>query len=89
MKVGMLVITEYNPSAHLPPEVLTLGNGIKEIIPHTIPIRINTEFALKVLNKTLEHAIILKGSRGEASPFADFLLSYVDKDLNWPLKAVN
>ncbi|MGI8813426.1 MAG: hypothetical protein ACR2IH_13005 [Pyrinomonadaceae bacterium] len=89
MSVGMVLITEYEPAASLPPETLTLGNGIKEMIPHTIPVRLNTEFALKVLNKTLERAIILKGSRGEALQFAHFLLSYIHNDLNWPIKAVD
>jgi hypothetical protein len=81
--VGLVLLTEFKTGEVWEPERLTLGNGIKELIPHTVPIRFNTEFSLKVLNKGLSRAIIIKGLRSDAGDFADALLSFMDNDLNW------
>ena len=83
VKVGLVVATRFAPRAIWEPEQLTLGNGIKELIAHTISIRFNTGFGLKVLNTALERAIILKGERGESAGFARMLLSFMDDSSNW------
>jgi len=83
VKVGLVVATRFTPQAIWKPERLTIGNGIKELIAHTISIRFNTEFGLKVLNTALEHAIILKGERGDSTEVAKTLLSFMDDNLNW------
>lgn len=81
--VGLVLITEFESTATWIPEQLTLGNGIKELVPHTVSVRFNTEFSLKVLNKTLNRAIILKGPRNDAVDFAEIALSLMDNDSNW------
>lgn len=87
--VGMVLITEFSEGESFAAETLTKGNGIKELIPHSIPVRYNTDFTLKVLNNTVSRAIILKGPRGEASKFAEFLSSYIDNIRDWPHTASN
>lgn len=77
--VGMVVLTEYQENAAWEPRTLTTGQGIIEMIPHTIPRRFNTEFSLKVLNTSVSDAIILKCFRGDASEFSVKLLSFFDK----------
>lgn len=77
--VGLVFFTEYKEGAKWKPEVLTPGQGILKIISHTIPIRSNPDFTLKVLNKILKRAIIAKSQRGEAAVFAKHILNFVGK----------
>lgn len=74
--VGAVVLTGYDENAEWKPERLTVGQGIMEIIPHTIPRIFNTAFSLKVLNTAVSDAIILKSPRGDARQFASELLSF-------------
>lgn len=76
--VGAVLLTMYEKNMSWQPDRLTIGQGIMEVIPHTIPINLNAEFSLKVLNTALSDAIILKGRRGEASTFAPEFLSFFD-----------
>lgn len=76
--VKMLLITEFEAGAKWQPETLPIGQGILEVIPHTIPIRFKPEFSLEVLNRTLNHAIIAKSKRGEAESFVKTLLKTID-----------
>jgi hypothetical protein len=80
--VGLVLLTEYVENAVWQPKRLTAGQGIIEIIPHTIPRRFNTEFSLKVLNTAVSDAIILKSPRGDAAEFAPEILSFFDNFLN-------
>ncbi len=76
--IGAVLLTEYDAKSEWEPQRLTVGQGIMEMIPHTIPRNFNTEFSLKVLNTAVTDAIILKGSRGDAGAFAIKILSYFD-----------
>lgn len=78
LPAGLIIITEFEAGAEWNPEILTLGQGIIEIIPHTIPRIFNPEFSLKVLKTMASRAIIAKGSRGEAKTFAKTILSFFD-----------
>ncbi|HEX6123739.1 MAG TPA: hypothetical protein VFZ23_00050 [Pyrinomonadaceae bacterium] len=80
--IGMVLLTEYAENAVWNPQKLTVGQGIIEMIPHTIPRRFNTEFSLKVLNRAVSDAIILKSPRGEAADFAIEILNFFDNYLN-------
>ncbi len=80
--VGLVLLTEYAPDAVWDPERLSVGRGILEVIPHTIPRNFNTEFSLKVLNAALRDAIILRTPRADAADFAIKLLSFFDKFTN-------
>ena len=79
--VGLVLITEYVENAKFQPEQLSVGQGVLEIIPHTLPIRYRPEFSLAVLNKILSRAIILKSQRSEAPQFAKVLTEYFDRNL--------
>lgn len=81
LAIGAVVLTGYEPGAVWNPERLTPGNGIIEVIPHTIPMTINADFSLQVLKSALSRAIILKGVRGEASDLAFELFSFSNKEL--------
>jgi hypothetical protein len=78
LPVGMVLITEYERGADWKPQILSEGLGVMEMLSHTIPIRYNPKFSLKVLNKTANRAIIVKTKRGEAKEFALKLLSFFE-----------
>jgi hypothetical protein len=78
LTVGMVLLTEFEADAKWQPKLLTVGLGVMDMLSHTIPIRYNPEFSLKVLNNTLNRAIIVKTKRGEAKHFAIKLLSFFE-----------
>ena len=78
LPVGMILITEFESGASWQPQFLSEGSGVMELLSHTIPIRYNPKFSLKVLNKTANRAIIVKTKRGEAKDFAVELLSFFE-----------
>lgn len=80
--VGMVLLTCFERGALWDPKVLSPGNGIIEIIPHTIPVRRKAEFSLKVLDIVARRAIIVKSARGDAKKFAKFLLAFFDNHIN-------
>jgi len=73
--VGAVILTEFEENGRWAPERLTIGQGIMEMVPHTIPRIVNTQFALKVLNTAVSDAIILKSCRGEAAEIVRNLLA--------------
>lgn len=78
LPVGMILITEYQSEAVWKPIELSMGKGVMELLPHTIPIRNNPEFSLNVLNKIVNRAIISKTQRGEAGVFAEIILNFFE-----------
>lgn len=74
LPVGMIVFTRYREGVRWAPKCLSPGLGVLELIAHTVPIRRYPEKAMGWLNKTVERACILKGSRGEAGQVALELL---------------
>lgn len=78
LPVGMILLTEFESGAEWQPQILSEGLGVMEMLSHTIPIRYNPKFSLKVLNKTANRAIIVKTKRGEAIDFAVKLLSFFE-----------
>jgi len=74
--ISTVIVTEFVEEGKWEPVRLTTGQGILELIPHTIPRNFNTKFSLKVLNTAVSDAIILKSPRGDASDLALKLLSF-------------
>ena len=81
--VGLVLIAKYRKGKKIPkkwqPVRLRQGEGIMEILPHTLPIRNKPKFVLEVLNKLTNRAIIVRTVRGEAVEFAETLLGYFEK----------
>ena len=82
VKVGSVIITEFDETAAWNPKLLTIGQGILETIPHTIPINEDAELSLKILNIAFNNAIIAKSVRGDVKRDAAAILSFLDKHLN-------
>lgn len=79
--VGMVLITSYSPDGEWKPELISEGQGVMEMIPHTIPIRVNPDFSLKVLKIIVNRAIIAKSLRNDAKEFSKILLNFFDNAL--------
>jgi len=76
--VGVLLFTRYIPESKVNYQFLSRGEAVVRIIGQTIPIRRNSEFAIKVLKNAVSSAIIVKSSRSEAREFARGFLEFVD-----------
>lgn len=81
MPVSLVILSEYRDGENWEPERLSAGNAVLEIMKHSINIRTNPGFSLKVLSKVAQNALILKGKRGEA----EALVESVTQSLNVPL----
>jgi hypothetical protein len=81
LSVGAVIITEFDSDAEWQPAELSVGNGILETIPHTIPIRIGPEMSLKILNLAFKNAIFAKSVRGDVKRDASAILAFLDKHL--------
>lgn len=77
--VALVLITEYKKNARWKPRTLSNGQGIMEILPHTLPIRNKPEFTLNVLNNVAERAIITKTRRAEADDTVRLLVNFFEK----------
>lgn len=78
LPVGMIFLAKYEKDAKWNPKLLSAGNAMLEILPHTIPIRFNTKFSLQVLNNIVNRAIIAKSKRGDATKVVNLLLRFFE-----------
>jgi len=78
VRVACVLFAKYENDSDWNPQFLTVGQGIMEILPQTIAIRQNTEFAINVLKKAIGNAIIVKSARPDAVNFARDFLEFVD-----------
>lgn len=79
IEVKLIVLTEYEKDFKWSPELLSPGSAIMNILPHTVPIRSNPQFTLKVLHKLTNRAIIAKSKRNDAKNFVFTLLKFIEK----------
>jgi hypothetical protein len=82
LPVKMILITQFEENAAWNPWKLKTGEGIMEVLPHTIPTRLNPAFTLKVLSLMASRAIIAKSVRGEAKLILPVLIDYLETEIN-------
>lgn len=80
LPVKAVVLTEYQPDQKCSIKILSAGNGVLEIVPHTLTMASNPKYALQVLNNLANRAIIAKSIRGEAREAVDFLLKFLETE---------
>ncbi len=78
LRVGLVVFAEYRPGASWQPTTLTHGQGVLEMLAHTVPARLRPEAALEALDRALAGATLLRGARGEADVTARRLLEMLE-----------
>lgn len=72
--VGLILFTKYQENADWQPRRLTVGEAIMELIPHTLSVRRSPGFAMRLLEKITQNALLLAGPRGESADFAKKVL---------------
>jgi hypothetical protein len=82
LPVGLVLLTKYESGQKWKPVILSRGQGVLEMIPFVLPLRLAPEFSLGVLNNIASRAIIASSPRGAAKEFARVLLNFVDKNVN-------
>lgn len=80
LPVKYVLITNFEENAVWSPTKLKTGEAMMDILQHTIPIRLNPAFTLKVLNKMASRAIITKSKRGEAKNFIPLFINYLETE---------
>jgi hypothetical protein len=78
LPVALVAFTEHRPGASWRPETLTRGQGVLEMLAHTVPARLRPEAALEALGRALAGARLLRGARGEAATTARLLLEMLE-----------
>lgn len=66
-QVGLVLLTEYRIDGVWRPELLGVGSGILETIPHAIPLHENAKLSLEVLEKAFRKTLIAKSFRGDVT----------------------
>lgn len=74
LPVGLVLVSPYRAGAEWRPQPVSAGQGILELLSHTISARRQPEKALAVLQRALADASIIKGARGEAHQVAGSIL---------------
>jgi hypothetical protein len=77
LPVGLVVVTRYKRGGSWSPRRLTPGEGVLEMLANTVSARRSPERALTVLSKVADQAVILYGTRGEASRVAASILKTI------------
>ena len=73
IETGWILFSKFEPDAIWKPAFLTHGQAVLEMVPQTIPINANPEFAINVLKKVTANAIIAKSPRSDAAEFAEII----------------
>lgn len=80
--ISLILLTNYQEGSIFEPSRISEGSGILESIPFVIPMRYNPDFSLKVLNTAFSRAIILKGSRDDATSATRSLIAFIDRSID-------
>jgi hypothetical protein len=80
LPVGLVIATSYKPEGMWRPRRLSPGEGMLELLSHTVAARTQPELAMTALKQTVADARVMKGNRGQASSTAKSIL---DSSYNW------
>ncbi len=75
IEVGLIALTEYREDATWNPRRCTPGEGALALMSHTIPARTRPDQTLQAVRAAAQHAVVLRGDRGDAEQAAEALLA--------------
>jgi hypothetical protein len=75
LRVGLVIVTEYQPEATWRPRQLTPGQALLALMDNTVAARRNPAHSMPILKQVVAGAIALKSKRGEAGDIAPRLLA--------------
>ncbi len=76
--VGAVLVTEYSDGPCWEPAYLSPGEGVMELIPHTLCMQTYPERSLNVLKLAISGALLAKSYRGDAQKCARIILDFID-----------
>lgn len=88
LPVGLVAVTNFRPGFTWRPRSLTSGQAVLALMEHALSAQFDPEGTLRVLERTLQPALTLKGARGEADETAEKLLTALDCSDHFDLPAV-
>ncbi len=74
LPVGLVLITRYVSGTRFRPRPLSAGRAVLELLAHTLPARRRPGRVLDILSRVVSHALVLRGTRGEAEETARQIL---------------
>jgi hypothetical protein len=88
LPVALVALANYRPGATWRPRALTAGQALVALLENTLSAQLDPEGALRVLQKVVAPARVVKGARGEADETARELLAMLDGAAPAALRAV-
>jgi hypothetical protein len=78
LPVRLVVVSRYKPEARWRPRRLSPGVGLLKLLDNTVSARRSPAIALSVLKQVVSDAVIVCGTRGEASQLIDWITKHFD-----------
>jgi hypothetical protein len=78
IKADLILLTAFEEGAEWRPSILSTGNGVLQMLEHTIPIRKYPEFSLRVLNTASESALFYNSKRGDARESVERIIELIE-----------
>ncbi len=75
LPVGLVALTGYEPGVTFRPRRLHGGRAVLALLEHTVPARRRPKRSMRVLERVVRDAVVLKGRRGDAEAVAANLLA--------------
>jgi hypothetical protein len=79
LPVALVVLTAHRPGAEWRARRLTAGEGVLEMLAHTVPARLRPGESLRALEAVAAGAAVYRGERGEAREAAQALLGMLSE----------
>lgn len=78
LPVGLVVASQFRAGARWRPRLLTPGQAMMTLLPHTIALRRQPHLSLATLQQAVCQVPVLQGTRGEAGDIVDKILHTLD-----------
>jgi hypothetical protein len=78
VRVGLVVMTQFDEGARWRPKRLTAGQGVLELLDNTFSARRSPEHSINILGRVASGATVLKGKRGDAAAMTSSILAAVE-----------
>ena len=80
LRVAVIAVTRYEPTARWRPRPLSTGQGVLALLDNTVPARRRPRQSLRALEATVRAARVVRSPRGESHATAERILELVSGD---------
>ena len=82
LRTGLVILTTYQSTSNWRPKKISPGQGVLELLSHTVPARRKPEIVIPTLHQTITGATILKSTRGEAELTTPLILKLISQSID-------